>query len=145
MNRNSQLTSQSALQTRSLGRVFGKTLGPGDVVAITGPLGVGKTVFAQGIADSFDIDDNVTSPTFTIMNEYSGKLPFYHLDFYRLNSPSEFIWLDFKEMLDGAGVSIIEWGERAGDELPKRTLRVIMEFIDNDRRSITITRIGVQK
>jgi len=102
-------------------------------------------VFAQGIADSFDIDDNVTSPTFTIMNEYSGKLPFYHLDFYRLNSPSEFIWLDFKEMLDGEGVSIIEWGERAGDELPKRTLRVIMEFIDNDRRSITITRIGVQK
>jgi len=142
MNRDGQSTTRSALQTRGLGRALGKTLGPGDVVAITGPLGVGKTVFAQGIADSLDIDDNVSSPTFTIINEYSGKLPLYHLDLYRLGSPDEFVWLGLEEVLNGVGVSIIEWGERAEKELPERTLRVAMEFTGGDRRSVTISGIG---
>ena len=145
MSRDSQLITQSASQTRRLGRALGETLGPGEVVAITGPLGVGKTVLAQGIADSLVIEDTVTSPTFTIMNEYSGKLPLYHLDLYRLSSSSEFISLGLEEILDGGGISIIEWGERAGEELPERTLRVVMEFTDNDQRSITITRTRTQR
>jgi len=144
MNRKGQLIAQSALQTRGFGKALGKTLGPGDVVAITGPLGVGKTVFAQGLADALGIDDAVTSPTFTIMNEYSGRLPLYHLDLYRLNSPDEFVWLGFEERLNGTGVSVIEWGERAGKELPKRALRVTMEFIEGEQRSITITRVGTR-
>lgn len=144
MNRGSRLIAQSVLQTRRLGRTLGKTLGPGDVVAITGPLGVGKTVFAQGIADSLDIEDIITSPTFTIMNEYSGRLQLYHLDLYRLDSSDEFVWLGFEEMLNGEGVSVIEWGERAGEELPARTLGVAMEFIDSEQRGITISGAKIQ-
>lgn len=111
-------------------------------MAITGPLGVGKTVFAQGVAEALGVDYAVTSPTFTLVNEYSGKLPLYHLDLYRLDSPDEFAWLGFGEMLDGAGVSVIEWAERAGAELPERTFKVAMEFIGSERRSIAISGSG---
>jgi len=142
MNKTEQLISQNALQTRIFGRKLGENLGPGDVVAITGPLGVGKTVFAQGIGDSFGIDYDITSPTFTIMNEHSGSLDLYHLDLYRLNSSDEFAWLGLEEVLNGMGVSVIEWGERAGKELPERTFRVKIEFIDKDQRSITVSRDG---
>lgn len=145
MRGDSRLITQSALQTRELGRTLGKTLGPGDVVAITGPLGVGKTVFAQGVADSLGIEDIITSPTFTIMNEYPGRVPFYHLDLYRLGSPDEFVWLGLEEMLNGKGVSVIEWGERAKEELPARTLGVLMEFIDSEQRSIAITGVGIRR
>jgi len=142
MKRNEQLITQSASQTRGLGRALGDTLAPGDVVAITGPLGVGKTVFVQGLADALGVNDAVTSPTFTIINEYSGRLPLHHLDLYRLKSSDEFVWLDFEEKLNGTGVSVIEWGERAGKELPERAFRVAMEFIDGEQRSITIIRAG---
>jgi len=128
----------NAGETRKVGKTLGDTLKPGDVLAITGSLGAGKTVFAQGVAESLDIREPVTSPTYTLISEYEGRMPLYHMDLYRLGSPDEFTWLGVEEMLNGNGISLIEWSERAGGELPKRTITIRIEIEDNDGRVITI-------
>ena len=134
-----QLKTSAAEETRNAGRHLGNTLKPGDVVALCGPLGAGKTVFVQGVAESLDIEEPVTSPTYTLISEYSGRLPLYHMDLYRLGSPEEFTWLGVDEMLNGEGITLIEWGERAGEELPERTITVQIEISDNGGRIITIS------
>jgi len=136
----SQIRTQDAEETRDVGRRLGGTLQPGDVVALTGPLGAGKTVFAQGVAESLGIDEPVTSPTFTLISEYEGRMPFYHMDLYRLGTPDEFAWLGVEEMLNGSGVSLVEWSEKAGEELPDRAIHVRIEICDDGGRIIIIIR-----
>jgi len=136
MNR---IQTKNAEETRTAGKQLGDSLKPGDIVALSGPLGAGKTVFAQGIAESLGIQEPVTSPTYTLISEYEGRMPLYHMDLYRLGSPEEFTWLGVEEMLDGTGVSLIEWSERAGEELPERTITVRIELEENNSRSITIS------
>jgi tRNA threonylcarbamoyladenosine biosynthesis protein TsaE len=109
-------------------------------VAVSGPLGAGKTVFAQGIAESLGIQEPVTSPTFTLIIEYEGSMPFYHMDLYRLSAPEEFAWLGVEEMINGSGVSLLEWSERAGGELPSRTIKVGIDYAGESERIIRITR-----
>jgi len=137
MNR---MLTKSAEETRNAGKQLGDSLRPGDIVALRGPLGAGKTVFAQGVAESLGIREPVTSPTYTLISEYEGRMPLYHMDLYRLGSPEEFTWLGVQEMLDGTGISLIEWSERAGEELPERTITVSIELEENDNRSITIAK-----
>ncbi len=134
----SLVITANAGETRKVGRTLGDSLKPGDVLAITGPLGAGKTVFAQGVAESLDIREAVTSPTYTIISEYEGRMPLYHMDLYRLGTPDEFTWLGVEEMLNGNGISLIEWSERAGEELPERAISVHIEIEDNGNRVITI-------
>ncbi len=136
----SQIRTQDAEETRDVGRRLGGTLQPGDVLALTGPLGAGKTVFAQGVAESLGIDEPVTSPTFTLISEYEGRMPFYHMDLYRLGTPDEFVWLGVEEMLNGSGVSLVEWSEKAGEELPDRAIHVRIEICDDGGRIIIIIR-----
>jgi len=130
---------ESAEKTLKAGEQLGKTLSSGDVVALSGPLGAGKTVFARGIAESIGIQEPVTSPTYTLISEYEGRMPLYHMDLYRLGSPEEFTWLGVEEILNGSGITLIEWSERAGEELPERTITVNIEIADNGNRIITIS------
>ncbi len=136
----SEIRTQDAEETRDVGRRLGGTLLPGDIVALTGPLGAGKTVFAQGVAESLGVDEPVTSPTFTLICEYEGIMPFYHMDLYRLDTPDEFAWLGVEEMLNGNGVSLLEWSEKAGEELPDRAIHVGIELSYDGGRIITIIR-----
>jgi tRNA threonylcarbamoyladenosine biosynthesis protein TsaE len=133
-----EIKTIDAQGTRDAGRRLGESLGPGDVVALRGPLGAGKTVFAQGVAIALGIDEPVTSPTYTLISEYEGNMPLYHMDLYRLASPDEFTWLGVEEMLNGSGISLIEWSERAGGELPERSIHVSIELAGNGARIITI-------
>ena len=130
--------SDSAEATRELGFRMGRELKSGDVVALEGPLGAGKTVFVQGLAGALGITEAVSSPTFTIISEYRGSMTLYHMDLYRLNSPEEFAFLGVEEIIEGDGVTVVEWGEKAGDELPERSIRVNITIGDDGERLIQV-------
>lgn len=109
------------------------------VLALQGNLGSGKTCFVQGLAMALGIRQPVVSPTFTIVREYPGPRPLYHIDLYRLSSPQEILAFGFEEYLNGDGITAIEWAERAGDLLPPDTLRLSFETTpDPDQRRITV-------
>ncbi|WP_258358643.1 tRNA (adenosine(37)-N6)-threonylcarbamoyltransferase complex ATPase subunit type 1 TsaE [Moorella sulfitireducens (nom. illeg.)] len=114
--------------TGELGRILGRLLGPGDVVILTGELGAGKTTLAQGLARGLGVTGRVTSPTFTLIQEHQGRLPFYHIDIYRLDDPGAAVELGLEEYLYGRGVTVIEWGERLGELLPPEYLEVCLEY-----------------
>src|SRR2546425_3609147 len=122
-----EITSARPEETEGAGERLGRTLGPGDVVALTGELGAGKTCFVQGIARGVGVTTRPTSPTFVLVNEYRGRLPVHHVDAYRTNSVTELADLGLEEMIDGDAVTVIEWAEKAGPLLPKRTIHVHIE------------------
>ena len=132
------LRTNDAEGTREAGKALGLRLGAGSVVGLEGPLGAGKTVFVQGVAEALGIDGPVTSPTYTLICEYEGRMPLYHMDLYRLGTPEEFAWLGIEEMIDGDGVCLVEWADRAGDVLPVRTLRVSVAILADGGREIRI-------
>jgi len=102
-----------------------KFLQPGDLISLNGPLGAGKTVLSQGIAKGLEIEEPITSPTFTIIQEYhGGRLPFYHMDVYRLNSVEEMNDLGYEEYFYGDGVTVVEWGDQISEILPEEFLRI---------------------
>src|SRR5215468_12034378 len=107
-----KILSRSAEETRALGERLGARLGAGDVVACIGALGAGKTCFLQGLARGLGVPTDVTSPTFVLVNYYRGRLPVYHLDAYRTDSLLEVVDLGLDEMLDGEGVTLIEWADK---------------------------------
>ncbi|MDD6551329.1 MAG: tRNA (adenosine(37)-N6)-threonylcarbamoyltransferase complex ATPase subunit type 1 TsaE [Lachnospiraceae bacterium] len=115
---------------------------PGDVFTLTGDLGVGKTVFAKGFAQGLGVTEPVTSPTFTIVQEYlSGRLPFFHFDVYRISDPDEMEETGFYDYLDRGGVVLIEWAELIEDILPtpRTAIRIEKDLKgDDDYRLITI-------
>lgn len=111
----------------ALGAALGQLLRPGDVLCLSGDLGAGKTAFAQGVARGLGVKGAVTSPTFIIVNEYEGRLPFYHFDVYRLDGPEEMDLLGFEEYLEGNGVTLIEWAERVAEALPRERLDIGIE------------------
>src|SRR5436305_2135610 len=111
--------SHSLDQTRRIGGRLAALLAPGDVILLEGPFGAGKTTFTQGIARGLGVtDDYITSPTFTLINEYPGRLPLYHVDLYRLDSAAQALDLGLTDYLDSPGVTVIEWPERAAALLP---------------------------
>ncbi len=125
-------------ETLLAGEEFSRTLKEGDVVALNGDLGAGKTVFVKGIAKGLHVEDIVTSPTFTILREYKGLLPLYHFDVYRISDPDEMFDIGFSEYLDGSGVSVVEWAEKVKELLPKRRIEVLIKKIGNNKREIII-------
>lgn len=110
---------------------------PGTIIALAGPLGSGKTVLTKGIARGLEIEEEVTSPSFTIMFEYEGRLPMYHIDLYRLSGKAELEYLAFEDYLYAGGVSVIEWGEKM-DSLPPDAIRIAIEVNPDLSRKITI-------
>ena len=119
-----RLATSSAEETAKAGYKLGSLLNPGDLVCLTGDLGTGKTAFTGGIAHALGIEGYITSPTFTIVNEYMGKLPLYHFDAYRICDADEMFEIGFEEYLDSRGVVVIEWAEQINDILPENRVRV---------------------
>ena len=108
--------------TRSIGAALGQAVEPGDILLLSGGLGAGKTVLAQGIARGLQVTGAVTSPTFGLMHVYEGRIPVYHFDLYRLRFPEELYDLDYEEYFYGDGAALVEWPERLKGLMPKEYL-----------------------
>ena len=133
----------SERETGQLGYTLGRKARPGDIYALSGDLGVGKTVFTQGFAAGLGIEDVVNSPTFTILQVYEdGRLPLYHFDVYRIGDPEEMEEIGCDEYFFGEGVCMIEWAELIEDMLPQNICRILIEknpMKGTEYRRITIT------
>ncbi len=131
-------------ETIVLGEKVGKMLRPGDFVALYGDLGSGKTRFAQGVALGMGVGTStrVTSPTYTIMNEYSGAFPLYHFDLYRLGGDSDVTELGFEEYFSGQGICLVEWAERLVSELPDEFLKISFCHEGGEGRTILFEGFG---
>ena len=115
----------SEAETEALGEALGRTLSPGAVVAFTGDLGAGKTAFVSGMAQGLGVSERVTSPTFTIVNEYEGgRLPLFHFDMYRLGSADELFDIGWEDYLNRGGVCAVEWSENVAEAMETGTIRV---------------------
>jgi tRNA threonylcarbamoyladenosine biosynthesis protein TsaE len=132
------LSATTPEQTASAGEALGRTLGPGDVVALYGDLGAGKTCFAQGLVRGLGVTTQATSPTFVLVNEYRGRLPVHHVDAYRTGGLTELIDLGLLDLIDGDGVTLLEWADRAEPLLPARAVRVSIEGLGDEPRAVTI-------
>jgi len=130
--------THSAEETIDLGEKIGKLLKKGDVIAMQGTLAAGKTTITKGIAKALGVQDTITSPTFCLISEYTGKMPLYHMDVYRLEGSDDFINLGTDDMIYGNGVSIIEWSEKIMDELPSKTIILKITPHDDGTRLIEI-------
>ena len=132
--------STSAAQTHALGKNFATSLEPGQVVALYGTLGAGKTQFTKGICAHWDIPDAlVSSPTFTLVNEYAGANgPVYHFDAYRIEQVSEFFEMGYEDYFYGDGICIVEWPDRVEPLLPDDTIRLRFTHMGEDRREIIL-------
>jgi tRNA threonylcarbamoyladenosine biosynthesis protein TsaE len=126
---------------RAWGARLGQRLQAGDVVCLSGPMGAGKTTLAQGIAAGLGVTEPVSSPTFTLVQEYAGRLPVFHLDVYRLRSPDELWDLSFEDLLAAAGVILIEWPERIAGALPRERLEIAIALAA-DARDVTVSGQG---
>ena len=133
--------SNSPTETEALGEALAARLTAGTVVAFTGDLGAGKTAFTRGLARGLGVPDRVTSPTFTIVNEYEGgRLPLFHFDLYRLGDPEELFDIGWEDYLSRGGVCAVEWSEQVADALPEGTVYVTLtRHPEHDGwRSITV-------
>ncbi len=126
------VTTNSYTETMEAGAAFAGSLKAGDVVAIHGDLGAGKTVFVKGIARGLGVAELVTSPTFTILREYAGRLPLFHFDVYRITDAGEMEDTGYFEIAGGEGVAVIEWAEKIEQLLPESRIDVSIEKTDTD-------------
>ena len=139
-----EFLSHSAADTESVGRRLAEVLSPGAVVAYRGGLGMGKTAFTRGLAAGLGYEGRVTSPTFTIVNEYEGgRLPLFHFDMYRLPDADALFDIGWEDYLDRGGVCAVEWSEQVDDALPSDTIWVTLERAEDSDASRIITIEGV--
>ncbi len=133
-----EFITHSPAETEQVGAALGKVLAPGTILAYTGDLGAGKTAFTRGLARGLGATDMVTSPTYTIVNEYlSGRLPLFHFDMYRLASSDDLWDIGWEDYLDRGGVCAVEWSENVADAL-EDAIRITIEKLGEDDRRITI-------
>ena len=135
-----EIISESAEQTWEIARFIGEKLRKGDVLALSGELGSGKTCFTGGLARGLGVDEKyqITSPTFTLINEYPARFKLYHFDVYRLNGYSEFEDLGYEEYFCGDGIVVIEWAEKIAQILPADTFFISFKYLDENKRRIVI-------
>lgn len=138
-----ELITNSANDTIEFGKSVARAVEKGAVISLVGDLGAGKTTFTKGVARGLGIMDNVTSPTFTILNEYVGEEKrLYHFDFYRIEDPDELVELGFEDYFPSAdGLTIVEWVEKAPSVLPKKFYQISFEKIDDDKRRIVFEEV----
>ena len=130
--------TNSPAETEAVGEALGKRLQPGAVLAYRGDLGAGKTAFTRGLARGLGATEQVTSPTYTIVNEYlSGRLPLFHFDMYRLGSADELFDIGWEDYLERGGICAVEWSENVTDAM-ENAIRIRLEKLDGDSRRITI-------
>lgn len=132
------IETRSAKETIALGKRVGKLLQAGDVVALIGRLGSGKTTLTQGLARGLGVKkgDYVTSPSFALIKEHQGRLPLYHIDLYRINNLKDIYGLGYEEYFSGEGVTVIEWAERMKKLLPEEVLVIKLKVSDGEKRRI---------
>ena len=135
-----EIISNSATQTFEIARLIGEKLRDGDLLALSGELGSGKTCFTKGLAHGLGVSDEyqITSPTFTLINEYPARCKLYHFDVYRLNSYSELEDLGYEEYLSGDGVVVIEWAEKIAKLIPRDSIFINFEYVDENSRKMII-------
>lgn len=133
--------TKSAEETELLGFGLAESLVADDVVALYGDLGSGKTCFVKGVARGLNLSNPVKSPSFSIINEYPGKIPLFHIDFYRLEKSAEIEDVGWMEYLDSGGIVIIEWAERVKNMLPLKRIDVYFNIIGKTTRRVEI--IGI--
>lgn len=135
--------TRSTDETLAIASQVGELLRPGDLVVLAGDLGAGKTTFARGIARGLDVTDPVVSPTFTIVREYAGRVPFVHIDVYRLDNLQELYDLGLDELLRDDAVTVVEWGDVVSRLLPRERLEVKIELgASDDERVVDLTPRG---
>ncbi|MEI6132024.1 MAG: tRNA (adenosine(37)-N6)-threonylcarbamoyltransferase complex ATPase subunit type 1 TsaE [Bacillota bacterium] len=134
------IESKSIEDTFLAGQELSKELIIGDVVTLNGDLGSGKTVFAKGIASGLGVNDLVTSPTFTIINEYQGRIPLFHFDVYRIQNPAETEEIGLVDYLYGDGVCVIEWSDLIKEQIPNQAIDIRIYITDDNSRKIEIRR-----
>ena len=133
-----EFITTTPLETEAVGAALAQRLQPGDVIAYVGGLGAGKTAFTRGLARGLNITESVTSPTYTIVNEYlSGKMPLFHFDMYRLGSADDLFDIGWDDYLDRGGVCAVEWSENVTEAM-ENAIWVRIERVDDDTRRITI-------
>jgi tRNA threonylcarbamoyladenosine biosynthesis protein TsaE len=138
-----QVRTASVEETRDVGAAVAGLARPGDVVVLAGDLGAGKTAFVQGFGRALGVAGRITSPTFTLVHVYEGRLPIHHLDVYRLDQVQEALDLGLAEMLDDGGVVLVEWGDAILPALPHDLLEVRLTLGDgDDDRTITARAVG---
>ena len=135
-----EIISNSAAQTIEIARLIGEKLRDGDLLALSGELGSGKTCFTKGLALGLGVsaEYQITSPTFTLINEYPGRCKLYHFDVYRLNGYSELEDLGYEEYLSGDGVVVIEWAEKISKQIPDDSIFINFEYVDENSRKMII-------
>ncbi len=127
--------------TKEIGYKLGNLLTPESTICLVGDLGAGKTTITQSIAKALEVEDYITSPTFTIVNEYEGKMPLYHFDVYRIGSSDEMYDIGYEDYINGQGVCIIEWSNLIEDILPDEYLKIELSYKDMSRE-MTLTPVG---
>lgn len=135
-----KVSTTSPKMTRRLGHLLGRSAPAGTILALGGELGAGKTTLVQGLARGLGVPDTcyVTSPSFTLINEYPGRRVLYHVDLYRIGDPDEILEIGLEEILEGKGVVAIEWAERLGPWLPESHLWIELKAGSADQREITL-------
>ena len=135
-----EIISNSAAQTFEIARLIGEKLKDGDLLALSGELGSGKTCFTKGLASGLGVsaEYQITSPTFTLINEYPARCKLYHFDVYRLNGYSELEDLGYEEYFAGEGVVVIEWAEKIAKIIPRDSIFIDFEYIDENSRKMSI-------
>lgn len=133
------IITHSAEQTGQLGIELARGLCPGDLVALSGNLGAGKTCLIQGICTGLGVDDYVNSPTFTLINIYQGRIPIFHFDLYRLADASELDELGYEEYFWGNGLTLVEWADKANDYYPDKRFEIDISYLGVTHRRITIS------
>ena len=136
--------THSPEETQEVGERIGRQLRPGDVVALIGDLGVGKTCLTQGIARGAGVyqDQTVNSPSYILVNEYAGKIPVYHIDLYRLQELEDIVALGLEDYLEEDGICVIEWADRMGELLPENYIQVKITGEDEFTRTIEVSPIS---
>ena len=138
MNMKLEINTHSVEETEQAGLALAKTLTAGSVVALSGDLGAGKTAFVRGMAKGLNSPSRVTSPTFTIVNEYSGSLELFHFDMYRLASSDELFDIGWEDYLARGGVCVVEWSENVSDAFDGTEIRVTIDKLSDTDRKITL-------
>jgi len=132
--------------TAALGQKIADGLKPGSIIALVGPLGAGKTTLAQAVARGLGVSERMSSPTFTIVQEYeSGRLPLYHFDVYRVSDEDELFEIGFEEYLHSGGVCLIEWADLIEDILPEETVWVRLEYGEHEDERICVIKSGAEQ
>jgi len=132
------IETHSVSETEALGERLAKCLSSGSVVALCGDLGAGKTALVRGMARGLEIEESVSSPTFTIVNEYPGHPALFHFDLYRLKNAEELYAIGWEDYLDRDGICVVEWSENAPEAFPEDTVRVYLERLSETDRRIRV-------